>query len=262
MYIHTQEFEENLLSCSRDGVEDRACICCFHPLTGLPHYGRHSSSGQGLEMFVGRNVDDWPAKIHGPAHDACHDLSAHKIGFWDGSLEEVNEDFPHVGPVPCHRPFCGPRQVVRAGINREKYISVYTRYMIMIPAAALTRLAISAKPTLFSTFASSTSNRTKSNVGPRASNISLIMSSLIDFECFIPSSEINHGTTQRCTSTALYFSVNAIHGPISNSFRAFFLPLPLPLPRLSSSCSQKKVSPGQTRSIQSQQDNHTLLSTR
>ena len=77
----------------------------------------------------------------------------------------------------------------------------------MIPAALLTRLAISAKPTLFSTFASSTSNQTKSSVGPRASNISLIMSSLIDFECFIPSSEINHGTAQCCTSIAFCFPV-------------------------------------------------------
>lgn len=108
LYIHlTEKIEQGLLSSGGDGVEDRARKAIFLPGLGLPHDGKHARSGQGLEMRVGRNVDDRRAPIHGLAQDARHDLSVYRSGLGDGHLEQVNQDVPHGGPVLGQSPICG-----------------------------------------------------------------------------------------------------------------------------------------------------------
>ena len=108
MYIHlTEKIEQGLLSSYGDGVEDGACKACFFPLLGLPHDGKHARSDQGLEMWVGRNVDDRRAPIHGLAQDARHNLSVYRSGLGDGRLEQVNQDGQHGCPVLGQSPICG-----------------------------------------------------------------------------------------------------------------------------------------------------------
>ena len=91
----------------RRWVEDRARNAILLPGLGLPHDGKHARSGQGLEMRVGRNVDDRRAPIHGLSQDARHDLSVNRSGLGYGHLEQVNQDVPHGGPVLGQSPICG-----------------------------------------------------------------------------------------------------------------------------------------------------------
>jgi hypothetical protein len=91
----TEKIQQGLLSSGGDGVEDRARKASFFPVLGLPHDGNHARSGQGLEMGIGRNVDDRRAPIHRLAEDARHDLPVYQSGLGDGHLEQVNQDVPH-----------------------------------------------------------------------------------------------------------------------------------------------------------------------
>ena len=103
---HPEKIEQGLLSSDGDGVGYGARKASFFPVLGLPHDGKHARSGQGLEMWVGRNVDDRRAPIHGLAQDARHDLSVYQSGLGDGRLKQINQDVPLGCPVLGQSPIC------------------------------------------------------------------------------------------------------------------------------------------------------------